>query len=604
MNRSLALGFVSLSIACGGPQGRDAGHDGPPTPEEASKFIDGAEAQLKEAFATRDRTDWVNMTYITDDTEWLASRSTEMVMELTTNITNSYRRFATMQLPDEVARKFKLLRVAPTLPAPADAALRRELATVTTELTSMYGKGKYCPPKGECIDLNAITKIMAESRDYDRLLEVWNGWHSIAPPMRDKYARFVALGNQGAQEMGFADLGELWRSRYDMTPAEFEGEGERLWQQVKPFYESLHCYVRKKLSAKYGAAKVPKTGPIPAHVLGNMWAQEWSNVYPLVEPYPGQASIDVTAALERNKYDATKMMKTGESFFTSLGMPALPETFWQRSMLTKPKDREVVCHASAWDVGMSGDVRVKMCTETNEEDLQTIHHELGHVYYYLMYGKLSPLFQDGAHDGFHEGIGDTLVLSMTPGYLKQLGLLSSVSTNEKAETNNLMKRALDKVAFLPFGKLVDQWRWEVFDGRIKPSDYNAGWWRLRTQYQGIAPASPRDEANFDPGAKYHIPGNTPYARYFLAHILQFQFHRALCRASGFTGPLHQCSIYGSKAAGERLMAMLAMGASRPWPEALAAISGETTMDASALAEYFQPLKTWLDTENKGETCGW
>jgi peptidyl-dipeptidase A len=601
--RSVFVALLATLAACAGAQKR-GGKDTPATPDEAGKFIVGAEAQLKEAYAERDRMDWVNMTYITDDTEWLSARSTEKVMELTTNITNSYKRFAGLSLPDEVARKFTLLRIAPTLPAPSDAALRRELATITTELTSMYGKGKYCPPKGECLDLNALTKVMAESRDYDKLLEAWTGWHAIAPPMRAKYARFVELGNQGAQEMGFKDLGDLWRSRYDMTPQAFETEEERLWQQVKPFYESLHCYVRKRLSQTYGDKKVPKQGPIPAHILGNMWAQEWSNIYPLVEPYKGEASLDVTAALVKQKYDASKMMKTGESFFTSLGMPALPATFWERSMMVKPKDREVVCHASAWDIGMTGDVRIKMCTEINEDDLQTIHHELGHIYYYLMYGNLSPLFQDGAHDGFHEGIGDTLVLSMTPGYLKQLGLLSSVPANDRAEINTLMKRALDKVAFLPFGKLVDQWRWEVFDGRIKPSEYNAGWWRLRTQYQGIAPAAARAEEQFDPGAKYHIPANTPYARYFLADILQFQFHRALCRAAGFTGPLHQCSIFGSKAAGEKLMGMLKMGASRPWPEALAAISGETQMDASALAEYFQPLKAWLDQQNKGEQCGW
>ncbi len=604
MSRRSLFALLSL-IACAGPQSPAAEtKDTPPTADAAQTIIEGAENQLREAYAERDRMDWVNMTYITEDTEWLAARATEKVMELTTNITKAYRRFENLQLPAEVARKFMLLRVAPTLPAPSDAALRRELAGLTTELTSMYGKGKYCPPKGECLDIGALTKILAENRDYDKQLEAWNGWHDIAPPMRDKYVRFVQLGNMGAKEMGFSDLGELWRSRYDMTPAAFEAEGERLYQQIKPFYESLHCYVRKKLSEKYGEQKVPRKGPIPAHLLGNMWAQEWSNVYPLVEPFAGQASLDVTAAIEKNKYDAQKMMKTGESFFTSLGMPALPETFWQRSMFSKPKDREVVCHASAWDIGMSGDVRVKMCTEPNEEDLQTIHHELGHIYYYMMYGKLSPLFQDGAHDGFHEGIGDTLVLSMTPNYLKQLGLLSDVPNNDKAEINTLMKRALDKVAFLPFGKLVDQWRWEVFDGRIKPTELNAGWWRLRTQYQGIAPATARGEQYFDAGAKYHIPGNTPYARYFLSHILQFQFHRALCRAAGHQGPLHECSIYGSKAAGEKLMAMLRMGSSQPWPEALAAISGETTMDASALAEYFQPLKGWLDEQTRGESCGW
>ncbi len=605
-----ALFFLAVA-SCAAPA-KDAAKapaaaDGTPKPAsaaDAAAFIDKAESDLHAAYAERDRVDWVNSTFINDDTDWLSSRANERFLALVSRITEEAKQFNGLHLQGDAARKFQLLRVSPTLPPPSEPAMQRELAEITTKLASTYGKGTYCMKGGECLDLNGLSKLLATSRDYDKLLEAWVGWRKVSPPMRTSYQRFVELSNAGAKELGFANTGELWRARYDMTPSDFEAEQERLWQQVEPFYKSLHCYVRKKLAAVYGADKVSRTGPIPAHLLGNMWAQEWNNIYPLVEPYPGEASLDVTAALQKQKYDAVKMMKVGEGFFTSLGMPKLPETFWQRSLLTKPHDREVMCHASAWDVGLSGDVRIKMCTETTEEDLQTIHHELGHIYYYLMYGNLSPLYQDGANDGFHEGIGDTLVLSMTPGYLKELGLLDAVPNSEHAQINTLLKRALDKVAFLPFGKLVDQWRWEVFDGRIKPGEYNAGWWRLRTQYQGIAPPLARSEADFDPGAKYHIPANTPYARYFLADILQFQFHRALCRAAGHTGPLHTCSIFGNKAAGEKLMAMLKLGASKPWPEALYAISGERQMDASALTEYFAPLKTYLDEQTKGETCGW
>jgi peptidyl-dipeptidase A len=389
-----------------------------------------------------------------------------------------------------------------------------------------------------------------------------------------------------------------------MTPAQFEADTERLWSQVKPLYDELHCYVRGRLQQKYGKDKIPDHAPIPAHLLGNMWAQEWQNIYELVEPYKGEAPLDVTKKIKDKKLDEKAMVRIGESFFTSLGLDPLPQSFWERSLFKKPADREVVCHASAWDVTFDNDLRIKMCIEPKEDDLITIHHELGHDYYFHYYYKMPMLFQQGANDGFHEGIGDTLALSVTPTYLKGIGLLDKVPNNEKGETNFLLKMALDKVAFLPFGKLIDQWRWDVFSGKTPPSKYNEAWWELRKKYQGVSAPVARSEADFDPGAKFHVPGNTPYVRYFLARIYQFQFHRALCKAAGYTGPLHKCSIHGSKAAGDKLKAMLAMGASKPWPEAMEAVTGEKAGDASALIEYFEPLRKWLAQQNKGQTCGW
>jgi peptidyl-dipeptidase A len=422
--------------------------------------------------------------------------------------------------------------------------------------------------------------------------------------MRDDYTRFVTLANEGARELGFADLGVMWRSGYDMSAEEFEQESERLWQQVKPLYDALHCHVRAELSEHYGAEVVPGTGPIPAHMLGNMWAQDWANVYEFVEPYPGVQDLDVTSALERQEYTPVRMVELAESFFVSLGLPELPDTFWERSMFTKPRDRDVQCHASAWPLDGGRDVRIKQCIEPNEDELFTVYHELGHIYYYLAYKDQPPLFQGGAHDGFHEGIGDTINLSMTPAYMHAVGLVKDVSVSDEAVINQQMKLALQKIAFLPFGKLIDQWRWDVFAGRIPPEQYNAAWWALRKQYQGVAAPVARSEADFDPGAKYHIPNNTPYSRYFLAHILQFQFHRALCAAAGYEGPLHACSIHGNTQAGERLRAMLALGQSRPWQDALEQLTGSREMDASAIIDYFAPLMEWLRTQNEGRTCGW
>jgi peptidyl-dipeptidase A len=469
----------------------------------------------------------------------------------------------------------------------------------------MYGKGKYCKsadPKS-CKDLGELEDIFTKSHNYDELLDTWTGWHAIAKPMRPMYQRLVELTNEGAREVGFPDTGAVWRSSYDMPPDDFAKDTQRLWEQVRPLYEQLHCYVRSQLMKTYGG-KIPANGKIPAHLLGNMWAQDWSNIYPLVEPYKGQASIDVSAELKKQGYDAQKLVKLGESFFTSMGLDPLPATFWQRSQLTKPRDREVVCHASAWDVQFDNDLRVKMCIKIDEDNLITIHHELGHDYYFHYYYKLPILFQQGANDGFHEAIGDALTLSITPGYLKKLGLIQSVPSDQKGLINFQMKDALEKIAFLPFGLLVDEWRWDVLSGKTKPEDYNKAWWALREKLQGVSMPVPRGETDFDPGAKYHVPANTPYMRYFLARILQFQFHRAMCKAAGWNGPLHECSIYGNKAAGDKLRAMLALGASKPWQEALYTMTGEKQMDASAILDYFAPLAAWLKDQNKGQTCGW
>jgi peptidyl-dipeptidase A len=422
--------------------------------------------------------------------------------------------------------------------------------------------------------------------------------------MRPLYERLVAVGNEGSKEIGFSNLGNLWKSAYDMPPEAFEAETQRLWTQVKPLYDELHCYVRARLAKKYGEAKVPAGKPIPAHLLGNMWAQEWNNVYPLMEPFPGQANLDVSAALKAQKYDPKKMVRLGEKFFTSMGLKPLPDSFWERSQFTKPQDRDVVCHASAWDVTFENDLRIKMCIKQTEEDLITIHHELGHNYYFTYYYTKPVLYQAGAHDGFHEAVGDALTLSITPGYLQQVGLLKNVPKNDKNLINLQMKDALEKVAFLPFGLLIDQWRWDVFAGKTAPGDYNKAWWALREKYQGVAAPVARSEQDFDAGAKYHVPANVPYTRYFLARILQFQFHKALCEAAGYKGPLHECSVYGNQEAGKRLQAMLELGASKPWPEALFAMTGQRQMDATPLIEYFSPLRSWLQEQNKGQKCGW
>jgi peptidyl-dipeptidase A len=578
----------------------------PPTIDDARAFFQQIDADLRKLWVARDRAGWVNENFITDDTEAIAAAGEAATAEYMGRMIPASNKFAKLSLPPDLERKRYLLSISQTVPAPTEASLRDELAGIEIWMTSTYGKGKYCPTslKGKCLTLDDLSKILATSHKYDELVDAWVGWHGIAKPMRSKYTRYVTLANQGAHQIGFADMGALWRSGYDMTPEAFEKDEERLWQQVKPLYDSLHCYVRKKLRAQYGAERIPAHAPIPVPALGNMWGQEWHNIYDLVEPYPGEPSIDVSKTLEKKKIEPKEMVRTGERFFTSLGFPPLPPSFWERSLFTRPQDRDVVCHASAWDVQWNGDLRIKMCIEPSEQDLITIHHELGHDFYFQSYDTLPILFQQGANDGFHEGIGDTLALSVTPTYLKSIGLLDQVADNQKAKINHQMKMALEKVAFLPFGLLIDKWRWDVFAGKIDPAHYNDAWWELRRKYQGEAPPVARSEQDFDPGAKFHVAGSTPYARYFLATIYQFQFHRALCAAAGVQGPLDECSIYGSKAAGDKLRSMLSMGASKPWQEAMQQITGQREADATAILDYFKPLKGWLDDQNQGEQCGW
>jgi peptidyl-dipeptidase A len=616
---ALALAFALAACRVGtsrGPEQPTAPTPGtplgPPTVAEADAFVRTVNEELRRLVEDVDHAAWVKATYINVDSEYLETKARDHLLEFVTRKVKESRRFSGLALSPETARALYVLAYSAGLPAPTDPAKRARLAKITTELESIYGKGKYCSPKllgkgedpkSDCLTVDEINRVLGKQRDHDLLLDAWTGWHKISPPMRPMYGELVALGNEGARELGFKDMAEIWKGGYDMTDAQFEAEADRLWQLVKPLYEKLHCFARARLAKQY-AGKVDKKQPIPAHLLGNLWAQEWQNLYPMMEPFPGRGTVDLDRALVQKKYDAVKMVKLGEQFFTSLGMQPLPKTFWERSLLVKPKDREVVCHASAWDVGLKGDIRIKMCIRPEYDDLMTIHHELGHNYYYLLYGHLPPLFQAGANDGFHEGIGDTLILSMTQGYLKQIGILDAVQDDPKGDLNALMRRALEAIAFLPFGKVVDEWRWRVFDGRTAPADYNKSWWELRRKYQGIAPAMARSEADFDPGAKYHVPANVPYTRYFIARILQYQFHRALCRAAGHQGPLYKCSIYGNPEAGKKLMAMLRLGASKPWPEALAELSGERTMDAGAIIDYYAPLAQWLDEQNKGETCGW
>jgi len=563
----------------------------------ASRWLEAAEQELTGLTIEGQRSAWVYSTYVSDDTAQLSAAANTRLIEATVRLAREAARRPTDGLDPVSARKARLLPLSMTTLAPSDPALAEEFSRRVTTMEGIYAKGRHTPRgQTEELDLQGLSRLLTESRDPSLLEDVWVGWHRLGRAIRPEFVRYVELANQGARELGFPDSGALWRSRYDMDPDALARETDRLWEQVRPLYRALTTFVRHRLRALYGDRVVPADGPLPAHLLGNMWAQSWEALLPALLSGSAPPPYDLTRLLVDRKTTPEEMVRYAERFFSSLGFAPLPASFWSRSLFVRPRDREVVCHASAWDIDLVNDLRIKMCIEITGEDFRTIHHELGHNYYQRAYGHQPYLFRDSAHDGFHEAVGDTIALSVTPGYLQQIGLLDRAP--ESDDIAFLLERALEKVAFLPFGLLIDKWRWGVFDGSIPPERYNTSWWELCARYQDVAPPAPRGEEEFDPGTKYHVPANVPYLRYFFAHILQFQFHRALLRAAGYDGPIHRGSIYGSRDAGARLEAMLAMGASRPWPDALQAITGERTMDASGLLEYFAPLKRWLDEQNR------
>ncbi len=629
-----------LAVAgCKKPAEETPGHAGvapAPKGETADQFVARVNAEMKKGYPELASAQWLSSTYINSDSELVSAKAEERNLTQLRGWIEQSRKYEGEQLSPQTARAIQLLKLQADLPPPKDPAQLEALTKLASKLEGMYGKGTYCKGSGttkSCRQLGELEDVLRTSRDYDEQLDAWQGWHGIAQPMKQDYVKFVDLSNTGARDMGYADTGELWRSGYDMTPAQFAAETDRLWGQVKPLYDQLHCYARTQLDAKYGDRGEVAGGMLPAHLMGNMWQQDWSNLWDILQPYPDGGDLNVTEKLQElatqdynlalAQHDgsptaddladmrvigelatAKHMTERAEDFYTSLGMPKLPASYWEKSQFIKPRDRDVVCHASAWPMDMADDVRTKMCIKPNEEDFTTIYHELGHVYYYTAYKQLPPIFQSGAHDGFHEAIGDTIVLAMTPQYLQSIGLVGEQQQSDQALINAQMRMALAKVSFLPFGLMIDRWRWGVFDGSIKPDQYNKAWWDLKAKYQGVAPATPRGEEFFDAGAKYHVPGNTPYTRYFLSHVLQFQFYKALCDAAGYKGPLHACSFYGNKVAGARFEAMLARGASQPWQATLKEMTGSDKMDAAPVLEYFAPLQAWLKKQNEGKTCGW
>ena len=578
------------------------------TISDVESFLEKVEQEDKTLGPVASSAYWISSNFITYDSQKIVADFGKRYSLMSVQRANEAATFDDLDLPEDMRRKLDLIKGGFVMPAPLDETLAGELANIESELGAMYGSGTHCFSENDCYDLEAFEQIIDSSRNPDELLKAWTGWREIGKPMKDKYLRMVEIGELGAKDLGYDGLTDLWFSKYDMPAEDFLDDTDRVWEEVKPLYDALQCHVRDKLHEEYGDDIVPSEGMLPAHILGNMWGQSWANIYDIVfEENPNAESIDLTSIIQERNLTEIEMVEIAEDFFLSLGFEPLPDTFWERSLFIKPQDRNVVCHASAWDLDpATKDIRIKMCIEKNAEDFVTIHHELGHIFYYQAYNHLPSVYRSGANDGFHEAVGDLLALSITPDYLTQIGFV----TEEKAEAAEqdpialLMKQALDGVVSLPWTLMLDKWRSGVFTGEITKDNLNSSWWELREKYQGIASPMERGEEYFDPGAKYHIPGNTPYTRYYLAKIMQYQFHEALCNEMGFEGPLHECSIYDNPAAGVKIRDMLAMGQSKPWQDAFEALTGERALSGTSILNYYKPLQEWLEKQNEGRSCGW
>ncbi|XP_052132138.1 angiotensin-converting enzyme-like isoform X2 [Frankliniella occidentalis] len=613
---TMCLALGALAVALAAPQQQDQPAK-TYTEEDAKQYLNKLNAELLQHSNMAAIAEWAYASNITDETlqnKLKVAADTARFQKEAWKETVKYP-WTTYKDPN-VRRQFKKLSVLGAAALPEDKY--EKLDKIVSDMQNVYSTAKICDFKNrEKCDLNLepeLTLLLAKSRDPEELKHVWAEFRKEAgDKVRKQFVQYVELTNEAARLNNFSDASEEWVKDYES--AEFRNQIQELWLQLRPLYEQIHAYVRRRLNEQYGDAVVKKDGLIPAHLLGNMWSQTWGNVYDISTPYPGKQPVDATSAMVEKGFDAIKMFKMSEEFFTSLNLSAMPDTFWQRSILKKPEGRSLICHASAWDFYDGEDFRIKQCTRITHRDLITAHHEMGHVQYYLQYKHLPKVYRRGANSGFHEAVGDTIALSVsTPKHLRKVGLLPADSKDDpQSELNYLYNMGLEKIAFLPFGYLMDLWRWDVFKGKTSPDNYNCEWWRLRQEYQGIEAPVDRSEDNFDPGSKYHTIASVPYIRYFVSYVIQFQFHAALCEKAGQFDPkdpermpLHQCDIYQSKEAGNLFGKMLSLGSSKPWPEAMEIVTGQRKMDASGLMAYFRPLLKWLEEENKktGEKIGW
>ncbi len=571
----------------------------------AQAFVASAERELELADVANQRAQWVNQTYLTDDTNWLAARAAETFTGMQMRLAREAATFRDPAIDLLTRRRLALLVLTVRSPAPMNADQAHQWAETKARMVSQYNRHRVQDGGRTLGSYGEVRRAMELNRDPSTLARLWRDWHAVGATLEPDYARYVELSRGGAKSLGFADVGELWRSVYDMEPAQLATDVERLWSEIRPLYVELHCYARAQLASAYGGDVQSLAGPIRIELTRNPMGMYWSGAFDLIAHGLPAPAYDLDRILEAKHPSGRAMAEYADRFWTSMALPAMPATFWARSMFEKPADRDVVCPGAAAIVDGSEDVRLKICAGANALDFSTVHHEVGHAVYALAYREQPFLFRASANDAFHEAFADLGALSITPSYLQAIGLVEpSQAPGPEQDLGLLLRMALQRVTFMPFSLIVDKWRWQVFSGEVTPAQYDAAWWALVAKYQGLAPTEARVEGAFDIAALPHITGDISYIRYFYAYLLEFQLFKAACDRAGWTGPLHRCSLYGDKAAGERLRAMLAMGSSAPWQAALETATGSRQLSAAGMLAYFRPLQEFLERQNAGRQCGW
>uniref|UniRef100_T1PCB8 Angiotensin-converting enzyme n=1 Tax=Musca domestica TaxID=7370 RepID=T1PCB8_MUSDO len=573
----------------------------------ATEYLANINKELAKHTNVETEASWAYASNITDENERkrneISAENAKFMKEVAKDIQKfNWRSYGSA----DVRRQFKILSKTGYSALPEEDYA--ELLDVLSSMESNFAKVRVCDYKnGEKCDLSLdpeVEEIITKSRDPEELKHYWVQFYDKAgTPTRKSFERYIELNTKSAKLNNFTDGAEVWLDEYEDDT--FEQQLEAIFEDIKPLYEQIHGYVRHRLNQFYGDEVVSKTGPLPMHLLGNMWAQQWSSIADIVSPFPNKPLVDVSDEMVAQGYTPLKMFEMGDGFFQSMGLKKLPQDFWDKSILEKPSDgRDLVCHASAWDFYLVDDVRIKQCTRVTQDQFFTVHHELGHIQYFLQYQHQPFVYRTGANPGFHEAVGDVLSLSVsTPKHLERVGLLKNYVSDEEARINQLFLTALDKIVFLPFAFTMDKYRWALFRGQVEKSDWNCAFWKLREEYSGIEPPVVRTEHDFDAPAKYHVSADVEYLRYLVSFIIQFQFYKSACITAGEyvpgnpAYPLDNCDIYGSKEAGKLFENMLSLGASKPWPDALEAFNGERTMTGKAIAEYFEPLRVWLEAEN-------
>ncbi|UYZ63832.1 M2 family metallopeptidase [Hymenobacter weizhouensis] len=468
--------------------------------------------------------------------------------------------------------------------------VKRRIKAETAQTEKLYGFDyKYA---GKSVTTNDLDELLRKERNPLKRQQIWEASKAIGPTLKDGLLNLRELRNQTVQALGYPDYFTYQASDYGLSREEMMQLVRKINEELRPLYRELHTYARYELAKKYGVKQVPDY--LPASWLPNRWGQDWSAMVDVQG-----LNIDPVLA----KKGAEWQVQQAERFYQSLGFPALPQSFYEKSSLYPlPKDATYKKnnHASAWHLDLNQDVRSLMSVEGNTEWYETTHHELGHIYYYLTYTnpQVPVLLRQGANRAYHEAMGSLMGLAATQKPF--LAGLSLVDANAKTDqTQTLLKEALNYAVFIPFASgVMSEWENSFYADKLPADQLNARWWQLCKQYQGIVPPTARGENYLDPATKTHINDDpAQYYDYALSYVILFQLHDHIAKKILKQDP-HATNYYGSKEVGQFLADIMRPGSSKDWRTVLKEKTGED-LSARAMVEYFEPLMAYLKQQNKG-----